>query len=270
MKKGEKWSKQYRLIMKRIHKSRQFKEKMDVISTERWGKVSFKKKMKKIFKKIFSKIGYRNTHKKWWTKERRDWKSRQMKRAITPEIARIIAKKLKERYRNHPYLRERLSREKQEYYENNPEARKNLIEYWNKPENRIKCKNSTIVKSKGEKIINNTLFESGIKPNYEAIELNFSEIDPVPDFFPSGKCKYGWIKNVFIEFYGGHPRGWKSKVKKNKVYEKYNIPVLILTPYEIKLADFKDYLLKELVKLSNSKEARNFNLKKWQLKRKRI
>jgi hypothetical protein len=174
------------------------------------------------------------------------------------KLRNLISKKSKERYKNHPYLREKLAKEKREYYETHPKARKNLLEYFNKPHKKIKVNKELIVKSQGEKIIAETLIKNNISPNYESHELNFEEMDPIPDFYPDSF-------NIFIEFYGGHPKSWKNKVEKNILYKKYKIPVLALTPSYLKDINFEHNLLKDIKELSKSKEARKFKLSKWKL-----
>ncbi|MBI5148913.1 hypothetical protein HZA33_04510 [Candidatus Pacearchaeota archaeon] len=187
--------------------------------------------------------------------------------ARKPEIKRLIAKKLEERYKNHPYLRKEESKRKQLYYETHPEARKNLLSYWKNPERQVKAMNNLIVKSEGERVIANMLYKNKIKPNYESIELNFNEMDPIPDFYPQGNYEGKKISNIFIEFYGGHPKSWKRKVEKNKLYQKYKIPVIAITPREVEEIERGNVkpILGEMARLSQSKEAKNFNLKKWQL-----
>lgn len=189
--------------------------------------------------------------------------SRAMKKFYSrnPQVARLIAKKLKERYKNHPYLREKLRKEKQLYYENHPEALRNLLAYSaGKKQKRIIANGDLIVKSKGEKIIAETLAKSKISPNYESIELNFPEMDPIPDFYPDDF-------NIFIEFYGGHPKSWKTKVEKNTLYKKYKIPVLKITPGYLKDIKFERNLLRDIKQLSGSVIARSFKLEKWELKK---
>lgn len=257
---GVKWSKSRRkarsLAYKLMYvKHPEYKKKIDVGVTKFW-------KENPGIKKIYSKL-----KKKFWTKKERVKQSRRKKLLYkkNPKLMWLIANKLRQRFKAHPYLIKRLNKAKQEYYEKNPKARKRLLEYLSKSQAKIPAMNHIFVKSQGEKKIHNVLFENNILPNYESVELNFPEMDPIPDFFPVGKCKYGIIKNVFIEFYGGHPKSWPNKVRKNKLYKKYKTPVLVLTPYELKKWNFKDYLLSSLVRLSNSSIARNFNLKKWEL-----
>lgn len=296
MKKGERWSKKHRKLMMRIMRSKEYREKITKGNIRRYLNPEERKKarerwtekkreeqgrmLKRVLRKLYTKKE-RKEHgrrmkelmKKIWTKEKRKEQSIRMRKIMeNPEIRKKLIKKLKERYKKHPYLKIKLSKEKQEYYEKNPAARKNLLEYWKKPERKVRAMNNLIVKSEGEKIIANTLYKNNIIPNYESVELNFKEMDPIPDFFPEGEYEEGdkarKIKNVFIEFYGGHPKSYKTKLKKNKLYRKYKIPVFILTPYELKLPNFSSYLLSQLSKLSQSKEARNFNLARWKLKRK--
>jgi hypothetical protein len=42
---------------------------------------------------------------------------------------------------------------------------------------------------------------------------------------------------IYIEFYGGYPGSWKKKVVKNKLYKKYKIPVISITPSELRDLD---------------------------------
>ena len=75
------------------------------------------------------------------------------------------------------------------------------------------------------------------------------------------------IKNIFIEFYGGYYKAWKRKVLKNKLYKKYKIPVIVITPAELGERNFEKKLLREMTRLSRSKISRSFKLEKWQLER---
>ena len=187
--------------------------------------------------------------------------------AEKPEIKQMIRKKMIERYKNHPRLRKKISIEKQKYYETHPEARKNLLKYGMHPERKVKAMHNLTVKSEGEKKIANLLYKNHIQPNYESVELNFPEMDPVPDFFPKGSFAGKRIGNILIEFYGGFPKAWKTKVKKNILYKKYHVPVMIITPAELR-EENHDNLLREMVRLSGSPIAGGFKLEKWRLERK--
>lgn len=268
MKKGERWGRKYRKLMKKIMARKSYKEKISLASKKMWRSPRIRKRIILGIRRIAKDVEHRKRLREIWTKERRKEQSLRKKKLyeLSPEIKRKIAEKLKERYRNKPYLRIKLSREKQEYYEKNPEARENLLKYYSSGTRSIKAL-GVVVKSEGEKIINDILFNAGIKPGYEQVELNFPEMDPNPDFFPSGKCEYGEIGNVFLEFYGGFPGTRTRNIRKKQLYEKYKVPVLIITPAELKINNFKDYLLRELVRLSRSKQARNFRLSRWELRR---
>ena len=225
---------------------------------------AFRLKQKRIMKKIWLEPGKKEKMQKVWTKEKRKRQSVGRKRMLleNPKIIWELRKKLKERYKAHPYLREKISQEKQIYYESHPEALRRLLEYTAGRKVSIKVTKGLLVKSKGEKKIAETLIQNNTEPNYEAYELNFPEMDPIPDFYPDNF-------NIFIEFYGGHPKSWKTKVKKNILYKKYKIPVLALTPCDLELPDFSDYLMYQIKKLAGTKEAKNFRLSRWELKRKR-
>ena len=60
-----------------------------------------------------------------------------------------ISRKLKERYKAHPYLKRVQSELKKKYYEENPEARKNLLDYASKKQKRRKTSFGIYVKSEG-------------------------------------------------------------------------------------------------------------------------
>lgn len=291
-------SERYKKKRAKIFSSKSYREKMNKI----WDSPNFRRKLRRMALKTWQdpkvradRLGeIRSQERKeetqgWWTKDRRQEKSKEVtayfknhpeaRRNLSrktkayfknhPEQARLISEKMKARYKAHPYLRARLSKEKQKYYEEHPEARARLLAYTGGYELKIRVANF-YVKSKGEEIIAKTLLKNNIQPNYESIELNFSEMDPVPDFYPKGEYNGEKISNVLVEYYGGHPKSWSNKVRKNRLYKKYHIPVLILTPYELKLENTEDYILKQLVKLSQSKEARTNWLKNWQIKKKRI
>jgi len=174
-----------------------------------------------------------------------------------PLNRKLAAARMNERYRNHPYLKKEISEAKQLYYERHPEALKNLLAYGKKALKRhIKTKQKWKVMSLGEKRIADFFFEKKEPAMYEAVELNLPEMDPVPDFY---------LKrfNVFVEFYGGHPKAWKSKVKKNKLYKKYKIPVIFITPAELDNLDY--YLLKDAGRMSKTDLCRKFKVNEWAL-----
>ncbi len=145
-----------------------------------------------------------------------------------PAIRRNIDRKLTELWRNHPYLRKQKSKEVSDYYLKNPIALKNLMDYSKKSsKHHIMTKSGYLVMSRGEKIISDFLFDHHVKAEYESRFLKFPEMMCIPDFYlPRQK--------VYIEFYGGHPFAWKRKVDKKRIYAKYKIPVVSITPSELR------------------------------------
>lgn len=179
------------------------------------------------------------------TKER--WKN--------PEFRKLVDRKCTEFWRNHPYLKKAYSIKFKQYYKTHPEALKELLSYGEKStKHYLKTRQHFKVKSKGEKQIADFLYENRIPSLYEAIPLMFRELICIPDFYIPQF-------NLFIEFYGGHPKSWKRKVEKNKIYKKYKIPCIFLTPAELNNLDY--YLLKEAKKLHNSELCRKFNIHNW-------
>ena len=174
-----------------------------------------------------------------------------------PLNRKLASARMNERYKNHPYLKKEISDAKQLYYEKHPVALKRLLEYGKKALKRhLKTRQGFLVRSFGEKRIADFLFEKKKPAMYEAIELNLPEIDPVPDFYLK------WF-NVFVEYYGGYYKAWKSKVEKNRLYKKYKILVIFITPAELSNLDY--YLLKDAERISKTGLCRNFNVSEWAL-----
>ena len=74
------------------------------------------------------------------------------------------------------------------------------------------------------------LHKHKINTSYESEVLNLDGQICVPDFFLTDY-------EVYIEYYGGFPGSWKKKVIKNKLYRKYSVPVIAVTPAELKNLD---------------------------------
>jgi len=155
-----------------------------------------------------------------------------------------VSRKVKEFWRNHPNLKKEYSIKFTIYYKTHPEALKDLLRYSKKPITpSLKTISGIKVRSKGELLIANTLTKRKIPFSYEKIPLMFPELIAIPDFYLKSF-------NIFVEFYGGHPKAYKSKLSKNILYKKYNIPVIIITPSELKDLDY--FLIKEAQKLKNA------------------
>lgn len=172
-----------------------------------------------------------------------------------PNFHKLLDRKCTEFWRNHPNLKKEYSIKFRQYYKTHPEALKDLLSYGEKSKSHyLKTKQGFRVKSRGERQIANFLWLAKIICLYESIPLMFSEMICIPDFYLPQE-------NIFIEFYGGHPKSWKRKVKKNKLYKKYKIPCIFITPAELNNLNY--YLLKEAEKIKSKPTTKNFNIHKW-------
>ena len=163
-----------------------------------------------------------------------------------------MSKAVKEYCQNHPELKPVWRKRFLNYFLKDFEARKNLLKNQKNPFDRdIRTSSGYLVRSKGEKQIADFLYENKINFEYEKQPLLIKKHPCIPDF---------WLIDfrIFIEFYGGYPLAWKKKVLKNKLYSKYKIPCIFITPAELLKLDY--YLLKEIEKLKNN----SFDIRKFQ------
>ena len=130
------------------------------------------------------------------------------------------------------------------YFHKNPKAYEKFLEAGKNPlKKHLKTKQGSLVRSKGERKIADFLYENGIPAEYESKTFFLDGHFCTPDFYlPEHK--------VYIEFYGGYPGSWKKKVIKNRLYKKFKIPYITVTPSD----------LKELKELAFCKKG-NVNLK---------
>lgn len=177
-----------------------------------------------------------------------------------PDLIKKIDKVITGWWKEHPSVRKKRSDEMKKLFSSHPKAFAEFLKHGKNPlKKHLKTKSGCLVRSNGERTIADFLFDNKIKFGYEEISLFFktgrySGNICTPDFFlPS--------LNIFIEFYGGYPGSWKKKVLKNKIYSLYKIPVLGITPAELKDLDY--YLLKDAERLANTKIAKKFDVKKW-------
>jgi hypothetical protein len=156
--------------------------------------------------------------------------------------------------------RKKFSEKIKNFFIRNPDALKEFLKHGKNPlKKHIRTRQGLLVRSAGEKKIADFLDEKSIPCLYESISLlitkkPFKGNICTPDFYiPS--------MNIFIEFYGGYPGAWKKKVLKNKIYKAYRIPVLGITPAELKNLDY--FLLKDAEKLSRERIAKEFKVRRW-------
>ena len=227
-----------------------------------------REKIMKGLKKYYSQLGAKERHskkiseymkKRFSNPEERKKVSVWINKYYSNPISRKKLSELKKKqYKEHPELIARMDREITSWWHDHPNMKKErsekvkrfFIEHpdkfmkfmkygTNSDKPHLKTKQGFIVRSKGEKKIADFLYYNKIKSSYEAKTLIFKEEGQIciPDFYlPSYK--------IYIEFYGGYPAAWKKKVMKNKLYKKYKIPCIFITPAELR--DLEYYLKKEL------------------------
>jgi hypothetical protein len=154
-----------------------------------------------------------------------------------PLLVSQIDRTMTKWWREHPNIKKEMSIRAKNLFISNPDKFKKFLRYGKNPASpRFHTKQGFKVRSNGEKVIANFLFKNKIKSQYEAKTLIFKEEGQicVPDFWlPKSKTH----KATYIEFYGGHPKAWKKKVLKNFLYKKHKIPVISITPGELRNLD---------------------------------
>ena len=189
-----------------------------------------RKKMKELTRKYYSNLGAR--------KKLSEIKKKQYKE--NPKLLQKMDKTMTKWWHEHPNIRKERSDAVKRFFINNPQKFSKFLKYGkNSSILHIKTKQGFIVRSRGEQKIANFLAENRIKSAYESKTLIFEKEGQicVPDF---------WLPKfkMYIEFYGGHPKAWKKKVMKNKLYKKHKIPCIFITPAELR--DLEYYLKREL------------------------
>ncbi len=157
-----------------------------------------------------------------------------------PELIKEIDRKITEWWKEHPHIRKERSEDVKKFFIKNPDKFEKFLKYGkNSSVPHLKTKQGFIVGSYGEQKIANFLFDNRIKSAYEGKILIFKKEGQIctPDF---------WLPKfkVYIEFYGGHPKSWKKKVMKNRLYKKHKIPCVFITPAELR--DLGYYLGREV------------------------
>ncbi len=198
-----------------------------------WSSPTYKKKLSLSLKKYFSKPGTKEKASKTLKKYFQNHSGFVQTSKSIEKIDRAMTKWWKE----HPNVRRERSRAVKKFFIEHPSKFRKFMKYGkNSSVLRLKTKNGFIVRSYGEQKIANYLYDNGIEFSYEKEILVFEKEGQicVPDFYLP-QFRY------YLEYYGGHPKAWKKKVMKNKLYEKYNIPYIFLTPD--KLRNLKENLI---------------------------
>ena len=161
-----------------------------------------------------------------------------------PEERRKIDRIITEYYKDHPNMKKEQAQKAINYFKNNPKAFQKFLNAGKNPlRKHLKTKQGEKVRSKGEKAIADYLYKNKIPYKYEGKTLSLGDYLCTPDFLLLKQ-------KIYIEFYGGYPGSWKKKVIKNRLYKKYKIPVISITPSELEDLDkaLKRYINQKRIK----------------------
>jgi hypothetical protein len=208
-----------------------------------------KKKVSRLMKKRYSNPLARKkiskSLKKYFSNPRAKEKASKIRKKYYqehPEFIKKMDRAVTNWWREHPNIKKEKSEYVKKFFIEHPEKFKKFMKNGkNSSVLHLKTKQGFLVRSRGEQKIANFLFDNNIKFSYEKEVLKFEKEGQicVPDFYLP---KY----KTYIEFYGGHPKAWKKKVLKNRLYKKYRIPCIFITPAELR--DLNNYLIEELKK----------------------
>ncbi len=205
--------------MRRKH-SRKEKDKIRKSVLKYYSNPLARKKISIMLRKRYSDLSAR--------KKMSQTKKRQYRE--NPKLLKKMDRAITKWWREHPHIKKQRSEEAKALFMKHPEKFKKFLKYGSNPNvPSFKTKQKFLVRSKGEQTIANFLHDNNITALYEKKVLIFKEEGQicVPDFYlPASK--------TYIEFYGGHPRAWKKKVMKNKLYKKHKIKCIFITPAELR------------------------------------
>jgi len=248
-----------RLLQAMLKKSKKLREKRIRAIEAAYKRPEYKTKLSKAQRKRFLKKEerrkLRKALKRFWTKEQRAKASAKFKQlyAERPEIKEKIDAGVTEWWGDHSEVKIVYAIRATLQLLSAPEHYKKFLAGGkNKEEKQIPTLQGFVVRSEGEKEIAEFLYWKKIKTEYETVTFYLDGWICTPDFFLP---KY----KVIIEFYGGFPGSRKKKIIKNKLYKKYKIPFIAITPSELRNLDY--YLLGEIKKLRA--RAKKFKLSKF-------
>jgi len=224
------------VMLRKRYSNPSARKKLSAALKKRYSNPLARKKMSLSLKKYFSnpeaRLKMSRIRKKYF-KEHPEFSK-------NPNFIRKIDRAVTKWWKEHPHIKKERSIKIKNLFIKNPEKFEKFMKYGsNNKKPHLKTKSGFLVRSHGEQKIANFLFEKKIKSSYEKQTLIFEKEGQicVPDF---------WLPKfkMYIEFYGGHPKAWKKKVMKNKLYKKYKIPCIFITPAELR--DLEYYLKREL------------------------
>jgi hypothetical protein len=246
---------------RKIWHNSSYRKNLSVLRKKYFSNPENREKLRKIFNSPLNKKKRSLSKKKYYAdsgnleKYRNIWRASSFRKKISSSLKRYykenpkaiqkIDRVVTKWWKEHPNLRKEKGEAVRKIFIDNPERLKQFLKYGKNPSKpHLKTKQGFLVRSKGEQKIADFLYENKITSLYESRTLIFKKEGQicVPDFYlPSDK--------IYIEYYGGFPKSWKKKVMKNKLYKKYKIPCVFITPRELR--DLGYYLVGELRKKQN-------------------
>lgn len=219
---GKLWRGKEQPLRARLKRSLAIKRKWQEGSWKPWNKG---KKLSLAHRKRLRKsniLAYKN-------KALRKKVGRAVRKAFLDEnIRKKIDRSVTLYYQEHLLAKREQAEKAMNYFRKNPDAFDRFLKAGRNPlKKHLKTKQGFLVRSKGEQKIANFLFDRKISAFYESKTLFLDGFFCTPDF---------WLPKfkTYIEFYGGYPGSWKKKVIKNKLYKKYNLKVIGITPSELR------------------------------------
>lgn len=208
----------------KTHSNQEFRKKDSLQKKKYYSNPITRQKISKLLKKYYS------------NPKARERDSRIQKRYLMkhPEFAERMDRAMTKWWCEHPNIKKEKSIEFKKLFIKNPARFRKFMSYGNNSKKpHLKTKQGFLVRSKGEQKIANFLHDNKISSAYESKTLNFEKEGQIciPDF---------WLPKfkIYIEFYGGYPAAWKKKVMKNRLYKKYKIPCIFITPAELRDLDY--------------------------------
>lgn len=226
------------------YKNPAYKQKLSMAQHARFEKLAEKQKISKALKKF-------------WTLVERKEASLRMKKVYMerPEIREKIDIGMTSWWQGHGNVKIVYAIRATLQLLSDPLHYKKFLKGGKNPEERaISTLYGFLARSFGEKEIAEFLYFKKIIAEYETITLYLEGWICTPDF---------WLPKykIFIEFYGGFPGSRRKKIIKNKLYRKYGIPCIFITPSELRNLDY--YLLAEMQRIMKTKAYKEFKLSKF-------
>ncbi|MFH1500866.1 MAG: hypothetical protein ABIE22_02870 [archaeon] len=221
-------------VKKSIEKRKKFYKKHPEVEARRIANIrktcrskKERKEMSAIMKKVYKG---KNTQKQMYIDHpelrKKLSKIKKLQYASNPEYRKKTSLAMKKVFREHPDIKKQFKKNFYKWLSTHPESFMNSKGNPNPLD--TKTLRGDFVRSTYEAKVADTLFMNKIKYEYETRPLKFEKEGKfaVPDFYLQ---KY----KLYIEVLGGYPGSEVKKRWKKKIYKKYKIKCIFLTPKNI-------------------------------------